>query len=124
MSDFRILKDNLNKGGCNYRKVMRFDPPKGLLDKKRGNLVKSIAIYGVYSSEESETLRGYEVFKIRIMKGGEIKGNPIPPGEKYPGNEDIGRWGRAFHGKGFEERAWNYYNELKNEIDEESSIKS
>ena len=121
--EFRKLKEIVKKGGITYKFVDRYDPPKGARDAK-GNLVKAVAIYAVYGSQyRPEALTGYEVFKIRIMKGGSIGGNPIPPGEKYPGNEDIGRWGDAYHGKGFKERAFARFEELKKEVDE-SCIKS
>lgn len=112
-----------------YKLHDRYDPPAGATkttitkDKKViSTPVLAVAIYGVYGSPyEKDSLTGYEVFKIRIMKGGEIKGNPIPPGEKFPSDEDIGKWGESFHGKGFKERAENYFNQLKQEIDESCS---
>lgn len=121
---FRKLKLSINKGGFNYRQIERFDPPKGAVDEK-GRALKSIAKYSVHSDDsEDARIEGIEVFKIRVMKGGEIKGNPIPPGEKFPSNEDVGRWGMSFHGAGFEKRAEECWNKLKKEIDGESSIKS
>lgn len=117
--DFRPLKKIVKKGGITYKFVERYDPPRGARDEK-GNLIKAIAIYEVYGNfyMYKDQRTGYEVFKIRIMKGGNIGGNPIPPGEKYPSDEDIGRWGSSFHGGGYYKRAWDYYNELKKEIDE------
>lgn len=121
--DFRPLKEIVKKGGITYKQIERYDPPKGATDEK-GYLIKPIAIYEVYGSHyRPEALSGYEVIKIRTMKGGNIGGNPIPPGEKYPSDEDIGKWGLAFHGAGYRERAWNYYNQLKKEIDEKSCTK-
>lgn len=119
--EFKILKEVLNKGGITYKQLERYDPPKGSVDKK-GFLIKPIAIYEVYgSSYHPERLSGYEVIKIKTMKGGMIAGNPIPPGEKYPSDEDIGKWGLSFHGEDFERRALEYFNQLKKEIDESCS---
>jgi len=121
--DFRPLKEIVKKGSITYKQIERYNPKKGAVDEK-GYLIKPIAIYEVYGSQyHPERLSGYEVIKIRTMKGGMIGGNPIPPGEKYPSDEDIGVWGLSFHGEGCQERAQKYYNQLKKEIDEKSCIK-
>jgi len=127
--EFRKLKEIVKKGGITYKQVARYDPPA---DSKKTTVTKDgksiitpilpIAMYAVYGSPyEEDALTGYEVFKIRTMKGGEIGGNPIPPGEKFPSDEDVGKWSESFHGKGFEERAKNYFNQLTKEIDESCS---
>lgn len=116
MSEFRKLKEILRKGGITYKLIDRQDPPEGVTDKK-GNAIKPVVMYAVYGSPyNSEKITGYEVFKVRIMKGGKINGNDVSPGEKYLSDEDVGRWGLSFHGKDALERAQEYFNELKKEI--------
>lgn len=47
----------------------------------------------------------HEVFKIKIEKGREMRGKWYPAHEKYPGNEDFGRWAWCFSGKNAEGNA-------------------
>ncbi len=38
----------------------------------------------------------YEVFRIKVVKGGEAFGKMYPNREAYPGNEDFGAWAWAY----------------------------
>jgi hypothetical protein len=54
----------------------------------------------------------HEVFKIKIEKEKEIFGRHYPEQEKYPGNEDFGKWAWCFSGKNARKDAREYYNKL------------
>jgi len=66
------------------------------------------------SNPEEETPFAYEVFKIKIDKPKIVFGISLPEREKFPGNEDFGKWAWTCIEL---EDAMNRFNNL--EIDEE-----
>lgn len=49
-------------------------------------------ISAIYCQQVTEKVKYFEVFRIRVAPRCEIKGNIIEAHEKFPGNEDFGKW--------------------------------
>lgn len=86
LSEFR-------KNECNYRLY------------KVG--VKSI----IYEQLYSKSVHYFEVFKLKIQKGGERWGKVYEDKMRVPCNEDFGKWAWTFRD---EEKAVAKFNELEN----------
>lgn len=70
----KALPKQLRKNGYDYSQVLRG---------------KSACIY---AQHVSPNVIRYEVFKIKIKPAITINGKRIPPHERFPGNEDFGKW--------------------------------
>jgi len=73
------------------------------MDLLKGEIQKNGFLYKLYKKGEKaymyeqsdpreDAFHAYEVFKIRIDKPKEIFGIQLPEREKFPGNEDFGKW--------------------------------
>ena len=59
--------------------------------KTNGTLYKQIkreSWKAMYRAESGQ----YEVFKVKVLPATEMFGNPVPEREKFPGNEDFGKF--------------------------------
>jgi len=52
------------------------------------SLVKRTSWKAMYKAEGGQ----YEVFKVKVLPATEMFGNPVPEREKFPGNEDFGKF--------------------------------
>jgi len=75
------------------------------------SLVKRESWKAMYRAESGQ----YEVFKIKIMPETEIFGKIIPEREKFPGNEDFGKFAWCLSSR---EKAEEIYNNLIEKKDE------
>lgn len=74
-----LLKEEIQKNGYLYKLYKRGD--------------KAMIYEQTYPDDGS--ICSYEVFKIRIDKPKVIFGISLPEREKFPGNEDFGKWAWA-----------------------------
>jgi len=75
------------------------------------SLVKRESWKAMYRAEAGH----YEVFRVKILPEGEIMGNPVPEREKFPGNEDFGKFAWCLSSR---EKADEIYNNLIEKKDE------
>lgn len=87
-----LLKKDIQKNGFLYNLY------------KRG---EKAMIYSQTHPEDTEPL-AYEVFKIKIDKPKIVFGNPLPEREKFPGNEDFGKWAWTY--RTLDEAKVKFYN--------------
>jgi len=64
----------------------------------------------VYEQSVTPEIKYYEVFELRIQPECEIKGYFYPAKERFPGNEDFGKWAWTCRTL---ERAMERFNELE-----------
>lgn len=77
------LDKAISKNGFLFKQVDRYDCP-------RSN--RSVAMYSMHTKDQQSRLLAYEVFIVPVRKNPVItpSGIIVPPGEKYPGNEEFG----------------------------------
>jgi hypothetical protein len=64
----------------------------------------------LYEQHVTPRIQHYEVFEIRKAPARIINGKPYPEKERFPGNEDFGKWAWSYTTL---ERAKKKYNELE-----------
>ena len=67
------------------------------------------AMYGIKLASDSEGYHGYEVFVIKVLPKEEAFGKEFPEREKFPGNEDFGKFAWSLSTR---DTADTYYSEL------------
>lgn len=101
------LKLKIGKNGFDYIQVKRFECEKS---------GRSVALYSMHP-KNSDHIMGYESFIIPVRRKPITtpSGIVVPPGEKFPGNEEFGTTVKASHfgGSNALGRAQLYFEELK-----------
>lgn len=121
---YKRLKQIVKKNGFIYKLEERNDPSP-LLRDENNNPLKAIAMYACYGAAYSpDRITAYEVFYVKVSKGGQIGDNIIEPGELFPSNESFGKGAWAFGGERKEEKSRKLYNELIEKNNQYDSIES
>jgi len=66
----------------------------------------------IYSQRVSENVTYYEVFRMKISRTKTIQGKIIPPHERFPRDEDFGKWAWTYRSY---DKALRKFHDLENE---------
>lgn len=91
------LAEKINRNGYIYTQLKRGE---------RGAIYEQI-----FEELGDSTCVGYEVFKIRIGKSKVVFGVELPEKEKFPSDEDFGKWAWTYRDLN---KAMEKYNQIEN----------
>lgn len=100
------LSESVNKNGYVYTQILRGE--KGVVYSQRHT-----------DPDISGSHEYFEVFKIKISPPKVVFGVELPEKEKFPGDEDFGKWAWSFKCK---DSAMERFNQIENgELEEEDN---
>ena len=91
------LAEEINRNGFLYKQIKRSD--KGAVYEQ------------IFSGMENNKTIAYEVFKIRIGKPKVVFGVELPEKEKFPGDDDFGKWAWTYPDI---EKAFSKFKQIEN----------
>jgi hypothetical protein len=95
------LADVINRNGYIYKQLKRTD---------------KAAMYSQSDAEDLEAdFKAFEVFKIKIGKAKVVFGVELPEKEKFPSDEDFGKWAWTYTDYG---KAMDRFNKIENGIED------
>jgi len=96
------LADVINRNGYIYKQLKRTD---------------KAAMYSQSDAEDPEAdFKAFEVFKIKIGKAKVVFGVELPEKEKFPSDEDFGKWAWTYTDY---EKAMDRFNKIENGIEDD-----
>ena len=99
------LSETVNKNGYVYNQLIRGD--RGVIYSQKPS-----------DPDISNGVEYFEVFKIKISPPKVVFGVELPEKEKFPSDEDFGKWAWVYKSR---EKAMERFNQIENgEIEEES----
>ena len=96
------LADDINRNGYIYKQLKRTD---------------KAALYSQSVADDRDSkFEAFEVFKIKIGKAKIVFGVELPEKEKFPSDEDFGKWAWTYTDY---HKAIDRFNKIENGIEEE-----
>ena len=96
------LAEVINRNGYIYKQLKRTD---------------KAAMYSQSDAEDREAdFKAFEVFKIKIGKAKVVFGVELPEKEKFPSDEDFGKWAWTYTDY---EKAIDRFNKIENGIEDD-----